>query len=41
MGINYTFIIFDPKTFLLQIFMVSRTLDSIIRNLFSDCVGAL
>lgn len=40
-GINYTLIIFDPKTSLLQIFMISRTLDSIIGNLFSDSVGAL
>ena len=39
--INYISIIFDPKTFLLQIFMISRILDSIIGNLFSDCVGTL
>lgn len=40
-GINYTFITFGPKTCLLKIFMISRTLDPISGNLLADCVGAL
>lgn len=40
-GINCTFITFVPKTFSLQICMISRTLDSIIENLFSNCFRAL
>ena len=34
LGINYTSIIFDPKTFLLQIFMISRILDQLLETYF-------